>query len=86
MACLLAAIAESGTTVGNKHYAWVAKFAGAKTQCGCRHMFCTAKNKAKDIINKSAKGELDVAATPTKSGTPSSKGKGKGKSGSKAAT
>lgn len=84
VACLLAAIAESGTTVGNKHYALMAKIDGTKTQSGYEHMFRAAKNKAKDINDKLAKGELDISTSPTKSGTPSGKGKGKG--GSKAAT
>ncbi|KAK4507224.1 hypothetical protein PRZ48_000959 [Zasmidium cellare] len=84
VACLLAAIAESGTTVGNKHYALMAKIDGTKTQSGYEHMFRAAKNKAKDINDKLAKGELDVSTSPTKSGTPSGKGKGNG--GSKAAT
>lgn len=73
VACLLAAMADSGTVVGAKQYALMAKIDGSKTASGYEHMFRAAKNRAKEINQQITKGEVDV-------GTPSGKAKGGSKS------
>ena len=85
VACLLAAMAESGVTVGQKQYNIMHQIDPSKTVSGYEHAFRAAKAEAKVINDKIAKGEISAeaatggkkASTPAKKATPAKEG-GKG--------
>lgn len=79
VSCLLAALSESGATVGAKHYAMMAKIDGTKSQSGYEHMFRAVKARAKEINQQNANGGGEngtpVKKTKSAASTPASKRK-----------
>ena len=74
VACLLAALSESGATVGAKHYQIMNKFDSSRTVSGYEHLFRPVKARAKEITEMINKGELGVApSTPGKKAKATSK-------------
>ncbi|EME89470.1 uncharacterized protein MYCFIDRAFT_86380 [Pseudocercospora fijiensis CIRAD86] len=59
VSCLLAALSESGTTLGAKHYKIMAQIDGTKTASGYEHMFRAVKARAKEINEEIGRGEKE---------------------------
>jgi len=71
VACLLAAMAESGVTVGSKYYTVMSQIDPARSSSGYEHHFRKVKARAKEINDMIASGDIKPAAV-----TPSKKGEG----------
>lgn len=74
VACLLAALSQSGVTVGAQHYKVMSKIDTSRTQHGYEHAFRPVKARAKEISDQIEKGDFgELSAAPTKA--PAKKGK-----------
>ncbi|KAK5127041.1 hypothetical protein LTR85_008400 [Meristemomyces frigidus] len=60
VACLIAAMAESGVVVGQKHYTIMHQIDNSRTVSGYEHFFREAKKEAKRTNDKIASGEIKV--------------------------
>jgi hypothetical protein len=75
MAVVLYAMAESGVTLGMKHYEMMAKADGTRGKDGFNHQFRKVKARAKELQEQAKNGTLgDGKAAPAK---PAANGGGK---------
>lgn len=77
VACLVAAMTESGMVLGNRHYDHMAKLDGKRTASSFEHQFRKIKARAKELGGGNGDAKATATASPTtKAATPRKKSAG----------